>query len=145
MVRTFKQFIKFGTVGVSSSFIDLGILNVLIFLSGIASGAWFPIFKGTSFVIALINSYFWNRNWTFKSQDNANVMEFGKFFTISAVGFGINVSIASFIVNFLDPFGGMSPQLWANVGAISATSISLIWNFLCYKFVVFRKNKKIVN
>ena len=139
MVRTFKQFMKFSTVGVSSAFIDLGILNVLIFASGIASGAWFPVFKGTSAMIALINSYFWNRSWTFKSQDNANVAEFGKFFTISAIGFGINVGVASFIVNVVEPLDKVSPQLWANVGAISATSVSLIWNFLCYKFIVFRK------
>lgn len=139
MVRTFKQFVKFSTIGVSSAFIDLGILNVLILLSGIANGAWFPVFKGTSAMIALVNSYFWNRSWTFKSQDNANVVEFGKFFTISAVGLGINVGVASFIVNVVGPLDKISPQLWANIGAISATSVSLIWNFSCYKFIVFRK------
>lgn len=142
MVRTFKQFVKFGIIGVSGTIIDLGILNVLMFMSGHASGVWFPVFKGLSTSIAIMNSYFWNRNWTFKSQNDAKVMEFGKFFVTSIIGLGINVGAASFVVNVIKPLGDISPQLWANVGAISAISVSMIWNFLCYKFVVFNNEVK---
>ena len=141
MILTFKQFIKFGIVGVSGTIIDLGILNILIFISDHASGAWFPLFKGTSTALAIVNSYIWNRKWTFKSQNDAKVIEFGNFFIISVIGLGINVGVASSIVNLAEPIGGISPHLWANVGAIAATSVSLFWNFLCYKFFVFRKHK----
>lgn len=137
-----RQFVKFGIVGVSGTIIDLGILNLLIFITGYASGVWFPFFKGASTSIAIVNSYVWNRKWTFKSQNDAKVMEFSKFFIISVIGLGINVGVASFIVNIMPRPANISPHLWANVGAISAISVSLIWNFLCYKFVVFNHKKQ---
>ena len=139
MVHTFKQFVRFGVVGASGTIIDFGILNVLISATGHASGVWFPLFKGISTLIALVNSYIWNRKWTFKSNNGAKVAEFGKFFVASLVGLGINVGIASFIVNIIPRPVSFSPQLWANVGAASAISVSLIWNFSCYKFIVFKK------
>ena len=141
MVRTFKEFVRFGAVGVSGTIIDFGILNTLIYITGHASGVWFPLFKGASTLIALVNSYIWNRKWTFRSQNDAKAVEFGKFFVVSLIGLGINVGVASFIVNIIPRPVSFSPQLWANIGAASAISFSLIWNFLCYKFVVFNHKK----
>ena len=45
------QFIKFGIVGGLNSFLDLGILNSLIYISGLASGLAYPVFKSVSFLI----------------------------------------------------------------------------------------------
>ena len=56
-----------------------------------------------------------------------------------AVRFVINVAVASFIVNVIEPPGHISPRLWANIGAFSATLISVLWNFWGYKFIVFKK------
>lgn len=137
-----RQFVKFGIIGVSGTVIDLGILNLLIFMTGHASGVWFPFFKGTSTLVAIVNSYVWNRKWTFKSQNDEKMIEFGKFFLTSVIGLGINVGVASFIVNVIPRPADILPHLWANIGAISAISVSLIWNFLCYKFIVFNHKKE---
>ena len=131
------QFVKFIVIGSFNTLLDLGILNLLVLITVIASGYWFSIFKAISFVVASINSYFWNKHWTFSSGRSATAGEFGKFFIVSIIGFAINVSIASFIVNIIVAPDGFSPQRWANIGAIVATLVSLIWNFLGYKFLVF--------
>ncbi len=133
------QIVKFGIIGGFNTFFDLGILNTLIFLTGLASGWPYTIFKSISFLAAVTNSYFWNKYWTFKSDSQVGGEEFMKFLGVNVIGFIINISIASFIVNGIGAPVGVSLSVWANVGALSATFISLFWNFIGMKFIVFRR------
>ncbi|MFY9457568.1 MAG: GtrA family protein [Candidatus Spechtbacterales bacterium] len=133
------QFYKFILVGVLNTLLDLAVLNGLIVLTGIAIGWHFSLFKGASFTIAVVNSYFWNKFWTFRKKGGVGASEFGQFLAVSLVGLGINVGAASLLVNVVGPKGDMDPQLWANVGAVAAIAFSTIWNFIGYKFFVFKK------
>ncbi|MFC1629689.1 GtrA family protein [Patescibacteria group bacterium] len=138
------QAAKFILVGAFNTFVDLGVLNFLILISGVAAGIWYSAFKGISFIIAVINSYFWNKLWTFKKDDKENTRiadtqkEFFQFIVISLVGFFINVGAASILVNVIGPQFGLSEKIWANVGAFLATFCGMTWNFLGYKFIVFK-------
>jgi putative flippase GtrA len=134
------QIAKFFLVGVLNTFIDLGILNLLMGIFLIFAGWQYSVFKALSFSIAVINSYFWNKFWTFQKKETAaSGKEFGKFYLITAIGILINVSIASFIVSVIGPQFGISKILWANIGAISAVVCVATWNFLGYKLIVFKK------
>ena len=135
------QLAKFAAVGVFNTLLDAAVLNVLIYLTAIATGFGFAAFKGVSFIIANIASYFWNRPWTFKVSGKATTGEFGKFFGVSVVGFLINIGAASLIVSAIGAPAGVSPERWANVGFIVATLASLAWNFVGYKFFVFISKK----
>ena len=134
-MQVLRQIIKFVIVGVSNTLVDLAVLNLFIFLTGIASGTPFIFFKGISFVVAVLNSYFWNRRWTFHSDRKV----FIRFFMISTIGLLLNVGTASFLVNILGPQFGLSEKIWANVGAVGGTLVVMTWNFLGYKFVVFKR------
>lgn len=133
------QFSKFIIVGVINTAIDFGVLNILIFVTGRSSGIYYSVFKSISFSIAVINSYFMNKYWTFSSHDSAKAGEFAKFLIVNLIGLGINVGAASYIVNIIGAPIGISPVLWANLGAISAVIVTLFWNFLGMKFLVFKK------
>ncbi len=133
------QAAKFVLVGILNTFIDLGILNFLILISQITEGFLFSVFKGISFTVAVINSYFWNKFWTFKkSKTNQTGKEFIQFLIVSLIGFGLNVGTASLVVNIIGPQFGFSKEIWANVGAILATFFAMAWNFIGYKFIVFK-------
>ena len=132
-----RQYLKFGIVGGVNTAIDFLILNILMFFTGITAGYGYIMFKSISFIAANINSYFLNKKWTFKSDSAANRREMVLFFTVSIIGLLINAGTASFIVTFIDPINGISPTAWANVGALVATAVSLVWNFFGYKIIVF--------
>ncbi len=140
----FYQAAKFVLVGGLNFLVDIGVLNLLIFLSGIAAGWFYSLFKGISFAVAVINSYFLNKFWTFKrgaADQSAGKIgkEFLAFLIVSLIGIGLNNLIASLIVNWLGPQWGLAEELWANLGAVTASFLAMFWNFIGYKFIVFKR------
>lgn len=134
------QFAKFALSGAGNVFIDLGILNLLIWVFGKSSGWTYPIFKSGSATIAIVNSYLLNRFWTFKHRKVSNQKkQFIAFYFWTGVSFLLNVGIASFIVNIIGPQWQISPKIWANIGAMAAVLLVCAWNFLGYKFIIFKK------
>jgi putative flippase GtrA len=135
------QFAKFAAVGAFNSFFDWGIMNLLIAFSGITGGIGYAVFKGISFLFATIGSYFWNKYWTFEKKTESSGKETGSFILVSVIGLLINIALASSVVYLFSTPDATQVDLkrLANIGAVSATVASLIWNFLGYKFIVFKK------
>jgi len=134
------QLAKFLLIGVIATIFDLGTLALFINMSGIDSGIGFNLFKGTSFIIATILKYVPDKYWAFKKRESSNVKkEFVQFFAVTLIGLGVNVFIANFIVNVMGPQFGLPAKLWANLGGIGAVVVTFAWNFIGYKFIVFKK------
>ncbi len=134
----FEQFGKFAAVGTLNTLVDLGVLNLLILITDLASGAPFVGFKTISFLVATTNSYFWNKFWTFGSRMPVTGKEYLRFAFFTLGGTLINVGIASLVVNVIGAPEGMNPKLWANIGALCGVFAGFMWNFLSYKFIVFK-------
>ncbi|HAI73881.1 MAG TPA: hypothetical protein DCS28_01210 [Candidatus Moranbacteria bacterium] len=135
-----KQFVKFFAVGIINTAIDFVVLNFEMAVTGITSGPYMFILNSISFSVATINSFFMNKRWTFEDKENKQSgVKFSQFLVVSVIGITINGGIVYAITSFINPLFGMNPQLWANVAKLSATAISLVWNFLGYKFIVFKK------
>ena len=118
----------------------LGILNFLMWTSGIASGVLYSVFKGSSFALATVNSYFWNKFWAFEKKETEKTgKEFLQFFSVAGLGFLIHLSVATLLVNVVGPQFGLSEKIWANLAAIVAIFFGFSWNFFGYKFLVFKK------
>lgn len=139
-IKIIFQIAKFGCVGAANFAVDIGVLNLLIFLSGSAAGAAYTLFKIISFIFAVTNSYIWNKIWTFKKVDTKETgKEFGQFIIISVIGLVLNAVIASILVNVVGPLGGIKVKTWASVSAAVASICVMAWNFVGYKFWVFKK------
>lgn len=138
----FEQFGKFAAVGTLNTLLDLGVLNLLILITGYFNGSYYVGFKAISFVIATTNSYFWNKFWTFGSKMPASFKEYFRFGIFTLVGALINVGVASLIVNVISIPAGIDPKLWANLGALIAVFVGMLWNFLSYKKLVFKPQEE---
>lgn len=135
----FNQFGKFAAIGFTNAAVDFGTLNFLIAMTGITAGIYYSIFKTTSFLIALINSYFLNKYWAFESgQTGAQGGEFFKFAGVAVVAALLNVGAASYIVNFVNPVLGFSLAVWANIGAVTGSAFALVVSFVGFKLLVFK-------
>jgi len=134
------QVAKFLLIGVWATLIDLGVLNFLMWISGLAGGWAFNVFKGISFLVATFAKYWGNKFWAFEKMEKAGMgREITQFYVVTLVGLGINVGVASLIVNTVGIQFGMPPKIWANIGAIIAALVAAGWNFIGYKFIVFKK------
>ncbi|PIT92367.1 MAG: hypothetical protein COU08_02585 [Candidatus Harrisonbacteria bacterium CG10_big_fil_rev_8_21_14_0_10_42_17] len=133
------QFSKFAFVGALNSAIDLFILNVLSAFFRIYSGFFIILFNLASFSVAVLNSYYLNKRWTFQHAGVATKKEFTQFYLVNVGGVVINTAIVFVITTFIPTPPGLHPQVWLNVGKIVALPAGALWNFLCFRFLIFRE------
>lgn len=135
------QLAKFGAIGAANFSIDFGVYNILIYLTHINTGTSIDIFKGIAFFAAVTNSYLWNKHWSFSQKNsNSSEKEFSLFFLVSVIGAILSIGIIHILVNILgSPSFISSLNIWANIANIFATLVVLSWNFLGYKYIVFKK------
>lgn len=134
------QVAKFLLIGVLATLFYLTILNILMSFFGITEGIFYSVFVGLSYIIATLAKYLGDKLWAFEKMEKEEMgKEFGRFFMVTIIGFGINVGAASLIVNVVGNQFGVSEIIWANIGGIAASFVSALWNFLGYKFIVFKK------
>lgn len=131
------QIAKFGVVGVANTVIDFGVLNYLSAARHVFSGLALVPLNIISFTVAVLNSYFWNKYWTFKTKESKAGKQFIEFIIVSVIAIFIN-SGAVYLITLIPPIGGVSEQLWLNISKLTATILSLVWNFVGYKFMVFK-------
>ena len=146
------QIAKFGVIGVLNTLVDLGLLAAITFAFKqyfeinssdlVVTGfilTFYSLFKASSFIVANVNSYFWNKYWTFEANNSQKKpTEFIQFFVVSLIGLAINVLVASLFVK-LAPFGTINSDQIGLLGGAAGSISGLAWNFIGYKFIVFKK------
>lgn len=200
------ELLRFGSIGVLNFSIHAIVVNMVSKHLGINEGLRLGIINISGFVVAVVQSYIWNRYWTFGkratpdrlyknflrlvivgvlglagfifvmlgaragalayyygivlalyvaaeyglwvlfglSEHKASEvrLQFVKFLIISVIGLAINsviVSIASTYLNNQDLALAGKEDIIKNVALVFANIISLVWNFIGYKLLVFKK------
>jgi putative flippase GtrA len=134
------QFAQFAAVGTLNSFIDLGVFNLETSLYGtsIISNTLFAAFKAVSFLCSTTNSFLWNKYWTFNSKESANAGQVTGFYGVALVGWILNVVVATLV----KAAGPADSHDWVNlVAPLAGIAASFAWNFVGYKYFVFKKKE----
>jgi putative flippase GtrA len=63
-----KRFSKFSVVGLSNAVVDIGVLNLFLWLQPTRDPMLLVLFNGVALVLANTNSYVWNSLWTFRGR-----------------------------------------------------------------------------
>lgn len=141
-MKSLYPFIKYSAVGFFSAGIDFAVFNLLIYATGIERGAEITLFKAASFACGMLNSYNWNRVWTFRmgkpGRGPWHSRRFFRYTVITMFGFAINVGLTSLVANLVSPPFGITQVIWDNLAAVAGTCGSMIWDFNGYKLMVFR-------
>ncbi len=151
-----RQFLKFATVGAMNTAIDWSLAFLLTYYtpiprvlgSGIVNLLSLPmrpevlavwVTKVISSGTATLNSFIWNRRWTFRVRDRqARTKQFAKFVTVNVIGMLLNSTITTLL---LRPFLPDPPRLTFMACQATATAIVLFWNFFANKYWTFRAPK----
>ena len=113
-----EKFLKFGVVGFSGIFVDFGVtylckerLQIHKYVS-----------NSLGFIVATISNYLFNRYWTFNTGQDAQFVQFGKFFGIAIIGLVLN-NLLIYLFN---------DKLKVNFYLSKAFAIVIVsfWNFL---------------
>jgi putative flippase GtrA len=134
------QLAKFVLIGAFFALVDLLVLNSLMVYFGIKKEeiVKYIIFVSISFIFATIFKYFANKYWAFEKLEKEKMeREFAIFFIVTAISGFIQIGVASILFKFLVIF--IQPLLAGNIGKIIGIAVASMWNFIFYKFVVFKK------
>lgn len=149
------QVAKFVLIGGLNTLVDIGILAALmsffktsagidpdsaIVNAGILTITFYFVYKATSFLFANVNSFFWNKYWTFSGNPAKNSgQQFVQFLVVSVIGFLINIFFTSFIFTSVSHIGAINPSQWGLICGAIGSIAGLAWNFVGYKLLVFKK------
>lgn len=134
------QIAKFVLIGVLATLFDLIVFRSLGWVSGLSTKGSRTTFKGISFLGATLAKYWGNKFWAFEQAEMKGAeKEFTQFFIVTLMGLGINVGAFYLFVNIIGPLFGIPFEVWETLGVILAALAVSVWNFVGYKFIVFKK------
>ncbi|MBU3159090.1 GtrA family protein [Clostridium frigoris] len=145
--QSLAQFIKYSIVGASNTIIDIVILNILSYTTGITHGKTLFLFNLIAFCIYSICGYNLNKKFTFKENKPQNA-----YFQYASVLF-FTMILNSFILVYLtrrNPLIHLMHyhrniahlnHLWLNMSMLIGCIILGLLGFLINKFFIFNKKK----
>lgn len=138
-ITTGVQLLKYGVIGVSNTVITLAVFYVMNTIMGIPYGPSNVV----GYILGVINSFIWNRNWVFKTKKNLRREAF-----LFVVGFLICLGlqlIVSWIL--LEGFGLKNLSIsWLpmkkpgqNIVMLIAMVVYTIANYIYNRLVTFKE------
>jgi putative flippase GtrA len=124
------QFLRFCMVGLGNTTVDF----TAFFLLNLA-GVPYLLAQVLSYSAGVINSFFFNRKWTFQVTRKTNVTEIAKFIILN----GISLLVSSSLLFILHDANHQN--LW--LAKIAATGVGIAVNFIGSILWVFTENKSI--
>ncbi|MCS7461588.1 GtrA family protein [Paenibacillus doosanensis] len=125
MNKPYVRFLKFSAVGAMNSLIDLAVFTVLTYFQ-----MYYLAAQCISFLCGVLNSYAFNRSWTFQRTGRIDRREFLKFLTLNTAVLLLTSGVLSFLYAQLD-----LPLLVSKLGSAAA---GVCINFAGSRLWVFR-------
>lgn len=94
-----------------------------------------PFLKAMSACVAIVNSFLWNRTWTFRIRGREHrSVQLRKFFAVALIGMLLNTILTTSLGNIIPGH----PRRSLLVGQLIATVAVAFWNFFGQKLWTFR-------
>lgn len=143
---------RFLVAGCVNTALDFVLLNVLVFAFGMAT----LVANAISVLVGICVSYLLNHFFVFRYQEPISLKRFGIFFLVTGFSSLVlqNAVILGFELLFDTEFGRSLLFLPSedgkhfiaiNIAKATAVLLGLVWNFLFYKFVVFRTRQAVAS
>lgn len=134
LVKKHAEKIRFGVVGIANTALDFAILFLLVSL-GLDKIPANYISTGTAFIF----SFFVNKSFTFKSKGGNVKKQFLYFLIITIIGIWIIQPLIIAGISSLLAGTGWASAVILFAAKVIATVATLIWNYIFYSRIVFKK------
>lgn len=123
------QFVKFGIVGLSNTFVYLAIYYIFLF----ASGDLYIIGNVVGWLISVLNAFFWSNRYVFKNEDNTKrelLIRLGR----SYVTYGATFLLSTLLLLLEVELWGLSSSIAPLINLL----ITVPLNFIINKYWTFK-------
>ena len=138
------RFSKFTVVGLSNAVVDLGILNLFLWLASTRDPSVLALYNGVALVLANVNSYFWNTRWTFRGRAQRRDPRQRLLFTLQAI-FNICISNGLFflLIRTMLIYTDIPSYLAGNVAKLISVAVASTISFFLLRYVVFSRKPRL--
>ena len=137
------RFSKFTVVGLSNAVVDLGILNLFLWLASTRDPSVLALYNGVALVLANVNSYFWNTRWTFRGRAQSNNFRQRALFTLQAI---LNICVSNglffVLVRPILVYTEVPAYLAGNVAKVISVVVASTLSFFVLRYLVFSRKRR---
>ena len=138
LATTLVQLLRFSLVGSINTFIDLLVFNMLVWMFPTNDTSTLILFNSLAYIIGAVNSFLWNKLWTFKHSSEVTGPQLLRFAVVTGLGVLCNDVFLWLITMLLNSFSATG-FIWTNVAKISAIAGSVAVSYVGMRFSVFNK------
>ena len=136
-----KRFSKFSIVGLSNAVIDIGVLNLFLWLEPTREVYLLVLYNGVALVLANLNSYVWNTLWTFKGRAEHDVRQVSLFVLQALVNVGVSSGLFWALIHPVIVYTEVPTYLAGNVAKIISITVASTLSFFIMRYVVFSRRR----
>lgn len=136
------RFSKFTIVGFSNAVVDIGTLNLFLWLASTRDPSVLVLYNGVALLLANLNSYVWNTRWTFRSRAKRNDFRQRSLFALQVL---VNITISNglfwIMIRPILIHTEVPAYLAGNVAKIISVVVASTIGFFFMRYVVFSRRR----
>ena len=136
-----KRFSKFSLVGISNAAIDIGVLNLFLWLAPTREVTLLVLYNGVALILANLNSYAWNTLWTFRGRAEHDTRQIVLFGLQVLVNIGISSGLFWALIRPIIIYTEVPTYLAGNVAKIVSVIVASTISFFIMRYVVFSRKR----
>ena len=135
------RFSKFSVVGLSNAVVDIGVLNLFLWLQPTREPGLLFLFNGIALVLANANSYLGNTLWTFRGRAEHNRRQTTLFVMQALVNIAVSNGLFWVLIRPLLVGTEVPAYLVGNVAKIISILVASLISFFLLRYVVFSRRR----
>jgi putative flippase GtrA len=136
------RFSKFTVVGFSNAVLDIGTLNLFLWLASTRDPSVLALYNGVALLLANLNSYVWNTRWTFRGRaKRGNARQRALFGLQVLVNIGISNGLFWIMIRPVLIYTEVPAYLAGNVAKIISILVASTISFFFMRYVIFTRRR----
>ncbi len=136
------RFSKFTAVGLSNAVVDIGTLNLFLWLQPTRDPLELVFYNGVALVLANVNSYVWNTLWTFRGRAEHNLRQTVLFVLQALVNIAVSNGLFWALIRPVLIYTEVPAYLAGNVAKIISVIVASTLSFFIMRYLVFSRKRR---